>query len=94
MGIMVYSLLWVMQDLYHQPDSDFEGKVPLKIPTTDVGSRNSNSASKEKQCPFNSEYTSSQKSCVTTIMESGPNYNRPPLSWIRGPNSIIIWTSR
>ena len=35
-GIMVYSLLWVMQDLYHQP---FEGVEPLgfRVFPTDGG---------------------------------------------------------
>ena len=28
MGITVYSLLWVMQDLYHQPYGHQERKVP------------------------------------------------------------------
>ena len=29
MGMMVYSLLWVMQDLYHQPVDDINPALPI-----------------------------------------------------------------
>ena len=49
MGIMVYALLWVMQDLYHQPYESHGGKSRLGEVTSDLTGLTSSSWSRSCQ---------------------------------------------
>ena len=42
MGIVVYSLLWVMQDLYHQPYFESLGPAPEWLKRWELGFDTSN----------------------------------------------------